>query len=223
MNVTLAPSVKVPAEHMGRARLFRDTIVAEDRASGEAVTAIVTPLRARAERGNAIPRRDALVGAANAWRCMPPRSRLALEVDLQQRRKVLSIREMRLSSSGYLDREWNEAERGLAIILIALDCRPRKIEFSKPVLVHASLHALGRRMERGGDTSDDAIRRDLRLLGEAHRTIADAPNGTAFTVPAPVGSWVGNVALLHTPHGEFDVGLVARTFVAEGGWTRGGI
>ena len=182
--------------------MFRDRIAAEDRATGETVTRLDARIRTRVKGGNPIPRRDTLTGATRGWReRLPPLSRLALEIDLQQRGKALTIREMRLSSSEYRDAAWTEAERGLVVMMIGLACGPFRYEFTKHTLCHVSHLALARRIERGSDTSDTsdtsdaAIKRDLKLLGQAQHGLADAANGTDFTVPVPGGNWLGNVAL----------------------------
>ena len=223
MGLTLAPtdiytsSKVVPAEFRGLARVFRDRFAAEDRASGETVSRLDARIRTRVKGGNPIPRRDTLTGAARGWReRLPPLSRLALEIDLQQRGKALTIREMRLSSSEYRDAAWTEAERGLVVMMIGLACGPFRYEFTKHTLCHVSHHALARRMERGSDTSDAAIKRDLKLLGQAQHGLADAANGTDFTVPVPGGNWLGNVALMRNPRGSFDVALAVRTYLADG-------
>lgn len=216
MSLTLASS-RVPAEFLGQARALRTAIAAEDQAVGEMVTQLDGTIRDRVQRGNPIPRRDVLAGVARDWqRRLPQRGRLALEIDLAKRGKSLSVREMRLSSSEYLDSTWRETERGLALLVIGLDCAPLRYEFVKHTLCHVSLHALARRLERGADVTEGAILQDMRALGEAHRALADRPNGAAFTVPVMGGSWRGNVALMRTPRGSFDKGLVIRTFIADG-------
>jgi hypothetical protein len=214
MNVALAASSIVPAEYRGLARVFRDRIAAEDRASGEAVSRLDRSIRDRFERGNAVPRRDVLAGAARDWRThLPPLSRLAVEITLAKRGKALTINEMRLSSSEYLDATWTEAERGLAVITVRLDAGPLRYEFTKRTLAHIGAHALGRRMERGRDTSDAAIKRDIHALGLAHSGLADAANGANIEVPVPGGSWRCNVAMMRTKRGDFSQALAVRTYL----------
>jgi hypothetical protein len=205
-------------QFVGLARVFRDRIAAEDRATGETISRLDRSIRDRVDRGNPIPRRDVLAGAARDWRThLPPLSRLAVEITLAKRGKSLTIRELRLSSSEYLDATWNEAERGLAVIMVGLDAAPLRYEFTKHTLCHIGAHAMARRMERGRDLDDDAIKRDLHALGIAHHGLADAANGTNVEVPVPGGRWLANAALMRNKHGEFDRALAVRTFLSD--WT----
>jgi hypothetical protein len=70
MSVTLAS--RVPAEYVGKARLLRDAIAAEDKATGELITALAARPTSRIRRGNPIPRADMLSGIAHEWRQRVP-------------------------------------------------------------------------------------------------------------------------------------------------------
>jgi hypothetical protein len=216
MSVTLASRVRVPAEYVGKARLLRDAIAAEDKATGELITALAARLTSRIRRGNPIPRADMLSGIAHEWRQrVPSRSRLALEISLG--RKSLAIREMRVTASEYRPEEWNTTERGLTVFMIGLETGPFRYMFAIHTLAHASLHAIGRRSQRGLDATEAAILHDLRALGVAHHALADRPDGAEFAVPASGGAWRGNVEFVRDPRtGYYDKALAVRTFMADG-------
>ena len=95
------------------------------------------------------------------------RSRLALEISLG--RKSLAIREMRVTASEYRPEEWDTTERGLTVFMIGLEAGPFRYMFAIHTLAHVSLHAMGRRSQRGLDATEAAILHDLRALGGAPR------------------------------------------------------
>jgi len=215
VSATLA--LRVPAEFAGQARVLRDAIAAEDQAAGELIRALGARVKARLRRGNAIPRVDTIVGVADEWqRNLPQRGRLLLEVDLNKRRKALTIRELRLTGSVFQPLAWASAERGLILNLTVLQAQPFLCQLQMYTLAHVGLHALARRLQRGADVSEDAIKRDLRLLGQAHRDLADRPDGSAFAVAVPGGAWRGDVQLVHDPHVGYDRALAVRTFMVDG-------
>jgi hypothetical protein len=218
MNVTLSPSRVVPAEWRGRARQFRDRISVGDEPARKLVVELSRRITARIKlRHHVIPRADTLIGVADAWRRqMPQHARLALQVDLNARRKTLRIEEMRLSASQYQDQSWGSSEVGVMVLMVRLETGPRLYTLATTTLCHVSLHGLARRLQRGLDGTDAAVLHDLKLLGEAHPGIADAENGSDVTVPVPGGSWRGNVALMNNPRGSCDTGLVVRTYLADG-------
>lgn len=215
MNVALAASSRVPSQFAGQARMFRDAIATEDKATGEMNRTLTDRIRARRK---AIPRRETLTGVADEWqRNMPPRSRLAIEIDLNARKKSLIIRELRVTTSVYRPDEWDIAERGLIVGLTLLEVWPFHHKFDLYTLAHLSMHALGRRLQRGQDGSEEALRRDLRALGEAAPTLGDQPSGSEFRVSlADGGVWIGTVQLVCDPRIGYDRALTVRTYLADG-------
>ena len=85
---------------------------------------------------------------------------------------------MRVTTSVYRPDEWDIAERGLIVGLTLLEVWPFHHKFDLYTLAHLSMHALGRRLQRGQDGSEEALRRDLRALGEAAPTLGDQPSGS---------------------------------------------
>ena len=99
--------------------------------------------------------------------------------------------------------------------MIGLEVGPFRYNFTIHSLVHVSLHAIGRRSQRGLDATEAAILHDLRALGVAHHTLADRPDGAPFAVPASGGAWRGNVQLVRDPRAGYDKALAVRTFMAD--------
>jgi hypothetical protein len=177
-------------------RALRDVIFAEDQTAGPLITALSGRLKARFNR-NAIPRPDMLAGVEQAWReHLPPRSRLALAIDLNLHRKSLTISEMRLTASTYLPEAWDAAELGLIVNMLGLEARRLLYRFDVHTLAHVGAHALARRFQRGLDDSETEVLQDLRALGEAAHALADGEEGSDFVVPCAGGAWRGCVALL---------------------------
>jgi hypothetical protein len=123
---------------------------------------------------------------------------------------------MRVTASEYRPEEWDTTERGLLVFMIGLEASPFRYMFTVHTLAHVSLHAIGRRSQRGRDATEAAILHDLRALGVAHHALADRPDGAQFAVPASGGAWRGNVQLVRDPRTGCDKALAVRTFMADG-------
>jgi hypothetical protein len=197
------------------ARRLRDAVAAEDRVVGELTGELTDRIRARKKP---IPRRETLTGVADEWRRrMPPRGQLAIEIDLNARRKSLRIREMRATTSVYRPEEWDVAEKGMIVGLTLLEVWPLHSKFDLYTLAHVGLHAIGRRFQRGVDTSEAAIMHDLHALALAHHRLADQPSGSEFRVSLDHGGvWRGSVELVHDPRVGYDKSLTVRTYLVDG-------
>ena len=213
MNVALASRPRVPMEYIGRARLLREAVASEDQSSGEMMQSFVDRVMARYHRSK-IPRVDTLVGIARAWQHdVPARGRLAIETALDKRKKTLVVHELRLTASIYQPQHWGVAERGLIVDGITLEVRPFMCRLDISTLVHLGLHALGRRLQRGVDASEAAVLGDIRVLAQAHHTIADRGEGADFSVPVLGGSWRGSVERVLDRRIGYDMALAVRTFI----------
>lgn len=217
MSATLAPSRVVPAEYRGLARQFRDRIAQEDDPARLMLAGLVRPITERIKQRRLLtPRSEVLAGVADQWRRkFPQRGRLDLCIAVDLRRKTLLIDETRLTASAYRDRLWDRSEIGLILLAVRLDVGPRRYEIGTKTLAHVSLHALARRFQRGSDVGEDAIKRDLLALREAHPGLTDLANGADVFVQVVDGSWRGNVALMDNSRGGVHVALAVRTFLAR--------
>ena len=74
-------------------------------------------------------------------------------------------------------------------------------------LAAVGLHALARRVERGGTSGLTPILEDLRVLGEAYDRVLQGPNAFRVQVPSG-GEWLGLVMV--GPDGRRQ--LTVRTF-----------
>ena len=109
------------------------------------------------------------------------------------------------------------AERGLIVNVVLFEVAPFHYQFDIFTLAHVSAHALARRFQRGLDTGEAAIMRDLKALGQAHHALADRPDGTDFVVPlVDGGNWRGSVELVCDPRIGYDRALTVRTYLVDG-------
>ena len=196
---------RVPFEFLGRARTLRAEIAAADTIALAAAERVAAPLCARLRRR---PDRDQrpgmLIDAARGWRTtIPATGRLDLTIDLVGKR--LRIDETRLGPARFRCDEWGEV--GLAISNWFLDVAPGHVRVDHLPLAYLSLHALARRIERGGP----AVADDLEQLGQF--CAAPGEPGGMFQVPAAEGWWVGAAADVDVGGGETVRMLVVRTFL----------
>jgi hypothetical protein len=167
---------------VSRARQFRDRIASEGRTSGELISTLASPLLDRFRRGQHVPRRDVLANVADAWRRkMQPLSRLAVQIDLDVRRKSLCIYELRLASSEFRDPAWESNELGEVIMLVGPVSRPFHCSFTSHTIAHVGAHALARRFQRGVDGSEAAAAKsDCRASRSRVIRVAFAQCGGAW-------------------------------------------
>jgi hypothetical protein len=202
----LHPGQRLPTEFLGRARAFRSAVAATDAVATRAIDRITEPLRARFQR-HPVPRWDALREAARLWReTVPAAARLGLEIEVE--RKRLRIDELRVTAADFRLDGWDEIERGVSIILLGLIVAPRQLSLGSPTLAYVSLHALGRRFQRGWATGDAAVLADLSVLAAA------PPGDGEFSVQVAGGAWVGMAGPVRLD-GREERTLVVRSFLAR--------
>ena len=199
----LEPPPFVPREFLGMAREFRNVLVAEDPGAGDKQNAIAAALRSRLAKGS-LPRPEAIKAAAQAWREVPATGRLRLEVELSTRRLV--IRELRVGAADNRFPGWRDWEDSFVILLTGFSLVRWNFAYHYEMLASISLHGLGRRYQRGADSSPAAVMADFAALATA------TPESTApgrFEVRTSNGRWAGRVVPVH---GSAPV-LAARTFL----------
>lgn len=194
---------RLPAEYRGLARLFRDRVVTVDRAVGRAVDSVVAPLQARLRTHRAL-RADQAWAACYEWRRRVPCAYRLGEIEMERGTKRLTIRETRISAQRMIVPGWDGDEIGVGIVTLGVDVAngvARPVIQSRAVV---SLHALGRRIERGDNGDDAAVIADLaRLVG------AEGLGG------GRIGNWLGRDATVKTRGAEAEI-LNVRTWVADG-------
>jgi hypothetical protein len=106
----------VPAEYLGQARVFRESVRRVDRLVDATVEVIAKPLRVRLARHSKL-RPETPLGVTRAWTTVPADYRIGAS-RVMHARTEFAIAETRVSGSWITDQAWgDEAERehGVAI------------------------------------------------------------------------------------------------------------
>jgi len=202
------PRDRVPAEFIGLARAFRGRVADADVGVIDVIRATSRQLVERMGR-HPVPRAETLAGIVRAWRTTAPFARISLSSTFE--RKTLAIVETRVASHSYHDADWQQdaLEPGISVVRISLAIAPRtRPALSFATLCAVSLHALGRRFERGHPIDDDAIIADIAALA-APLDVEDGP----IAVPVPDGRWLGSMVEVRKRSGATERIASARTFV----------
>jgi hypothetical protein len=182
-----------PFEFLGKARMFRDRVGAEDDGVGRAVLAIMAPL-ARRRLKSRIFRPGDLIDAERQFRNLPSAGRLSLKIERDKH--GLRIEELRCAAGKIRFAEWaNDAsDLDIGIMRIELTAVSWGPAFVGGDLVASlSLHALARRYQRGFNTSDETILLELKALAMCHADVVQTPGD--FAIGGSGGNWVGAIGL----------------------------
>ena len=162
-------NTRVPAEFIGLARAFRNEVRATDIQMDKALATICKPLKARLARTTKL-RAAMLPDFGRSYQqSIPERYRIGT-ITAARDRVEFAITETRLVVSWLIDDAWNNPgarEQGVTICKFTLYVRGGKLRQYWTPLCNVSLHAIGRRLERGCDRSSEALTRDLARLAEA--------------------------------------------------------
>lgn len=162
-------STRVPAEFIGIARAFRNEVRAADREMDKALDAICKPLRERLKRKPTL-RAAQLPDFGRAYQqSIPERFRIG-DVKAARDRTEFGLSETRLCVSWLIDDRWTDPdarEQGVTVCKFSLYVRRGVLRQYWTPLCNVSLHALGRRLERGHDRSHEALEADLAILADA--------------------------------------------------------
>jgi hypothetical protein len=200
----------VDPQFLGQARAFRDRLKAVSTECSRLIDEIAMPLVRRSRR-HPIPRREQLIDVARKWSCMPSLGLLDTTTELDLRKRVLRISQLRVCPSDFRAANWAVGETGVSVLGLKLDAEPYCFSFVMPSLVTVSLHALGRRYQRAVAVTDEAIFADLHTLARAHPRLTAGDVGAAFEVNASGGCWHGNITDAATSAGTDRI-LSVRTF-----------
>lgn len=211
MGVTTLASPTVAPAFTRQARALRDRLRVASTECGRLIDEIAAPLVARSRR-SPIPRVEQLVDVARMWRTKQPEfGRLDLTIEWNRRERSLCIRELRACPSDFRAVGWTTDEAGISVIGLALDVAPHRFSFVMPSLVSVSLHALGRRYQRGLDVSDEAVLGDMHVLAQSHMRLAAGEAGELVDIDMEDGRWCGHLADATNPNG----GGIDRIFCAR--------
>jgi hypothetical protein len=200
----------VPAEFAGRARVFRNRILASDNRVGPAINAITAYARDVLRRRHTY-RPEHFKHLERAWRLtIPDMGRLAYATE--RGKDSLSIADARLCSSTFHKAKWeNEfGEHSLALIIYSGRFTRGHIDIEAVPVSAVSLHALARRFQRSFDSSNQAVLRDLSLI---NFNAKDLLNTSPFRQPAGDGAWHGEVVTVATSEKPAQRILATRTFI----------
>jgi hypothetical protein len=200
----------VPPEFAGRARAFRYRILAEDNRVGPAIDAITAYARDILRRRHTY-RLEHFKHLERAWRLTIPKTgRLAYAVE--RGKESLTIDDTRICSSTFHKGVWkNEiGEDSLSLIVYSGRFTSGHIDIESVPVSAVSLHALARRFQRSFDSSDQAVLRDLSLIGLNAKSLF---NTSPFHQPAGDGAWHGEVVTVRTNDSRAQTILATRTFI----------
>jgi hypothetical protein len=211
MSLTL-DRPRVPVEYIG---LARDLIRRVDRQDDKvrAVLCVCSlPLIGRKRRRQTL-RSENLAEAARHWRMeMPVFGRLG-EQRLGLGPKHLHLEQIRLVAASKQRQEWNRSEDGLSLSRVVIRADDHHIDTRISVLVNVSMHALGRRYERGGARTDDTVMADLQALTTAYPDTIRRPLDSEFKISAGSGFWIGTTEMVRNQGGYRIPIMSTRTFV----------
>jgi hypothetical protein len=188
----------VPAQFLGMARDLRNAVAAIDGTAYRAAWRIATDLRDRLSRRRRL-RPEHPAEAARQWRAqMPATGRLWL--DIRTTSDSIAVDEIRLIGDRFRQPGWRTPEDSLLLGLVRLRAtsRPCAGEMCLMPLGLVSLHALGRRYQRGFDNSTAAVMSDILAIA-TQSTGLDAA-GQEVRIGVPDGAWCGQMVM--AGHGE---------------------
>jgi len=211
----LAKPPPPPAEYVGKARVFRASIDAEDASIGCLLFDIIEPLRARLRTKKRNHRQDRLMAVAYRWRTeMPTFGRLDLQIDLATKGELRLI-EWRASAGQWKFDSWGadaRREPDISLVEITVEAAPGKFRCVPRLCASISLHALSRRFQRCSDQSHETFRADLLTIAKAHGAILASP-ALNFRIATPRGEWVGETVEATTPQFGTQLTLSVRSFL----------
>jgi hypothetical protein len=182
MSVTLERP-RVPAEHVGQARVFRDAVKRTDEQFERIIRAIARPLHLRLRRHPRL-RHEMIAQAVRQYRAIPPDYRLTMP-EITPSRDAFAISEPRLCASRMTDADWHQPhiEPGVAVLRFVLALAGGRLTVRWQPVALCSLHSLSRWVERTGRRDHAALVHDLAALIDGDLT--------GGCIAASGGYWMG--------------------------------
>jgi hypothetical protein len=212
MSATLERPTRLPAEHLGQARLLRQRLRDAELLAHPVVEGIWKQVRTSRQTQTRV-----LGDAASAWqRDMPSCGCVARSVDVGKH--YLEVEELRAGGEAlFWYRDWKDADRELSIALvrILLSVHRKRSSIGARKVAHISLHALARWHERAIDHTDAAFYASCRVMAEQHPGIIATAQSANFSIAVADGRWLGNVTRVMNDDAPADPFILAvRTFIA---------
>jgi hypothetical protein len=179
-----APNVtRVPAEFIGSARVFRNAVRKTDLEFDDVLALITKPLRARLRHHPKL-RAEMLPDLARKYdQMIPPEFRIG-KVTGAHHKSEFAIEEQRICVSWFRSDGWEQQEIGVTIVRFTFSVHDGLLRERWRPVANVSMHALGRRLERGQDRSHAALERDLAVL-------VDTSEVPGERIATPGGFWLG--------------------------------
>jgi hypothetical protein len=173
--------------------MFRDRVGAEDDAIGQAVLQIMAPLTRRRRKSRTFRSAD-LIDAERQYRQLPSAGRLSLKVERDKH--GLRIEELRVAAGRVRFCSWagDASDPDIGVMRIELQATSwGQCYVVGDLVASISLHALGRRFQRGFRTDDESILSELKALALCHADIVETLGD--FSIAGDGGTWVGEIGL----------------------------
>ena len=222
---------RIPSEYLGKARLFRNKIIAADQEFVAMHKRVFDELERRIERKPSF-RESTCIDLLRDWRACRPFGYLPdLTADLDFSKHQITIRDLRLIASMERNAEWKEGylEDSIALTEFRLVGNSKKtpegalcsLKWHLNTITTFSLHALARYYQRAIRPSDDALISSMYATALAPLSIIRKDRGEMFmpfAIPfeAAGGHWFGEVKMMAPMDKEqdqpIDPTLCVRTF-----------
>ncbi len=198
---------RVPSEFVGRARQFRQTVLAADTAIAAGLSGLLQPLQERLSRKPTL-RPARILGFVRRWPGVVP-DRWCLARNASIDKNALAITEIRIAASHLRNSAWGgqEWEHGVSIARLEFSTAGGELRLTVTPVASVSLHALARRYQRSPQRDDAHLIRDLKAL---------ARQPPADRVTTDTGCWHGRVVASRQEVDGAPLPLLAiRTFIGN--------
>jgi hypothetical protein len=197
----------VPAEFRGAARVLHRRLCETDNLV-EVTLRAMRPLKERLARHPFRPlRQETLVDAKRTWlKEMPAFGSLARFCKIEDRWQP-KFYELHLGASRFGREDWVVPTDGVLVILIGATVRHGYLSLRAVILATVSMHALGRRYERGR-RDEASVFDDLSTLAFRYPDLIETTD--SWNCPAGDGTWTG-----YAVRAGDDAALNVTTFLAD--------
>jgi hypothetical protein len=212
MSLTL-DRPRLPAEHLGQARLLRRRLAAaDDNARAVCDAAWQHVLQCHQTLGRV------LADTARVWeQRMPAYGSVSRSIRLGKH--SLDISEARLCGDAtfrFLQWEDDEREASIALVRLMLTCGRKRSQINHEKIAHLSLHAVTRWHERTRQHDDAAFHAACLPLLDRYAGLVQALQDE-FDIPTIGGRWLGHLARLQPETCESrEIILAVRTYIPNG-------
>lgn len=207
---------RIPEDAMAAARAFRDSVLRADEQFSATLATIRRPLVERLTRKRDL-RPEAVIGTLRLWkeRVAPMPFHLAWDAKADRRMRSLTITEVRLAGSLWLDRSWElpGQERSVSLIRLTMTAGDGRLNVRVAPIVCFSLHALSRRFQRARDWRDASVVADLSDCLRSENWF-EAENGEQV-IDVANGRWLGETTSAGADRGQTFRLHSIRTFVGS--------